>query len=49
MKELTLQGCGTALFTPFKKDGSVDFEAFAAGVVDLLDRRWKEILQKAGN
>lgn len=32
MKELTLQGCGTALFTPFKKDGSVDFEAFAAGV-----------------
>lgn len=27
-----LQGCGTALLTPFKKDGSVDFEAFAASV-----------------
>ncbi|MBP5397684.1 MAG: 4-hydroxy-tetrahydrodipicolinate synthase [Bacteroidales bacterium] len=27
-----LQGCGTALLTPFKKDGSVDYEAFAASV-----------------
>ena len=27
-----LCGCGTALLTPFKKDGSVDFEAFAASV-----------------
>lgn len=27
-----LEGCGTALLTPFKKDGSVDYEAFAATV-----------------
>lgn len=32
MKTLTLKGCGTALLTPFKKDGSVDYEAFAASV-----------------
>lgn len=28
----TLTGCGTALLTPFKKDGSVDYDAFAASV-----------------
>ena len=32
MKDLTLKGCGTALLTPFKKDGSVDYDAFAASV-----------------
>ena len=32
MKELTLKGCGTAMLTPFKKDGSVDWDAFAASV-----------------
>ena len=32
MKSLTLKGCGTALLTPFKADGSVDYEAFAATV-----------------
>lgn len=32
MKKLTLKGCGTALLTPFKADGSVDYEAFAASV-----------------
>ena len=32
MKPLTLKGCGTALLTPFKKDGSLDREAFAASV-----------------
>lgn len=32
MKSLTLKGCGTALLTPFKADGSVDLEAFAATV-----------------
>lgn len=32
MKALTLKGCGTALLTPFKKDGSVDFECFGATV-----------------
>ena len=32
MKNLTLKGCGTALLTPFKADGSVDYEAFAASV-----------------
>ena len=32
MKELFLKGCGTALLTPFKADGSVDYEAFAATV-----------------
>ena len=32
MKALTLKGCGTALLTPFKKDGSVDFDCFAATV-----------------
>ena len=31
MKPLTLKGCGTALFTPFK-DGKVDEAAFAATV-----------------
>ena len=32
MKSLTLKGCGTALLTPFKADGSVDYEAFATAV-----------------
>ena len=32
MKNFFLKGCGTALFTPFKADGSVDEEAFAATV-----------------
>lgn len=32
MKQLTLKGCGTAMLTPFKKDGSVDWDAFAASV-----------------
>ncbi len=32
MKSLTLKGCGTALLTPFKKDGSVDYDCFAANV-----------------
>ena len=32
MKSLTLKGCGTALLTPFKKDGGVDYDAFAASV-----------------
>ncbi len=27
-----LEGCGTALLTPFKKDGSVDYDAFSASV-----------------
>lgn len=43
MKSLFLSGCGTALVTPFKKDGSVDYEAYAAcidrqvaGGVDFL-------------
>lgn len=29
---MQLKGCGTALLTPFMKDGSVDYEAFAASV-----------------
>ena len=29
---MTLKGVGTALFTPFKKDGSVDYGTFAANV-----------------
>ena len=29
MKPLVLQGCGTALVTPFTADGAVDYEAFA--------------------
>lgn len=32
MKKLTLKGCGTALLTPFKADGSLDIQAFAATV-----------------
>lgn len=28
MKNLKLEGCGTALVTPFRKDGSVDFETY---------------------
>jgi 4-hydroxy-tetrahydrodipicolinate synthase len=32
MKPLTLKGCGTALLTPLKKDGSLDRDAFAASV-----------------
>ena len=43
MKPLVLQGCGTALVTPFTADGAVDYEAYArmvdrqvAGGVDFL-------------
>lgn len=43
MKSLFIAGCGTALVTPFNKDGSIDYEAFAkcidrqvAGGVDFL-------------
>ena len=32
MKSLVLKGCGTALLTPFKADGSLDLQAFAATV-----------------
>lgn len=32
MNNLQLKGCGTALLTPFKADGSVDYTAFAASV-----------------
>ena len=32
MNPLVLKGCGTALLTPFKPDGSVDYDAFAASV-----------------
>ncbi len=32
MSALDLRGCGTALVTPFKKDGSVDYDAFRAHV-----------------
>ena len=35
MKDLVLQGCGTALVTPFTADGAVDYEAYAA----LVDRQ----------
>lgn len=35
MKPLVLQGCGTALVTPFTADGAVDFDAFAR----LVDRQ----------
>lgn len=35
MKPLVLQGCGTALVTPFTADGAVDYEAYAA----LVDRQ----------
>jgi 4-hydroxy-tetrahydrodipicolinate synthase len=35
MKDLVLQGCGTALVTPFTADGAVDYEACAA----LVDRQ----------
>jgi 4-hydroxy-tetrahydrodipicolinate synthase len=34
-KDMFLQGCGTALVTPFLPDGSVDYEAYAA----LVDRQ----------
>ena len=29
---MQLKGCGTALLTPFKQDGSIDYEAFAKTV-----------------
>jgi len=32
MNKFQLKGCGTALLTPFKADGSVDYDAFAASV-----------------
>ena len=32
-----LKGCGTALFTPFKADGSVDYECFAANIDRQVD------------
>ena len=35
MEKLLLHGCGTALVTPFDKEGNVDYEAFAA----LVDRQ----------
>ena len=35
MKPLVLQGCGTALVTPFTPDGAVDYEAYAS----LVDRQ----------
>ena len=35
MKDLVLQGCGTALVTPFTADGAVDYEAYA----ELVDRQ----------
>lgn len=35
MKQLELKGCGTALVTPFREDGEVDYEAYAA----LVDRQ----------
>ena len=34
-KDVLLHGCGTALVTPFDKDGNVDYDAFAA----LVDRQ----------
>lgn len=34
-KDVLLHGCGTALVTPFLKDGEVDYDAFAA----LVDRQ----------
>ncbi|MBR6346903.1 MAG: 4-hydroxy-tetrahydrodipicolinate synthase [Bacteroidales bacterium] len=37
MKELLLKGCGTALFTPFTKEGGVDEDAFAASVRRQVD------------
>lgn len=35
MKSVIFSGCGTALVTPFKKDGTVDYDAYAA----LIDRQ----------
>ncbi len=35
MKPLVLQGCGTALVTPFTTDGAVDYEAYAR----MVDRQ----------
>lgn len=35
MEKLRLSGCGTALLTPFRKDGSVDYDAFSR----LVDRQ----------
>ena len=35
MKPLVLQGCGTALVTPFTPDGAVDYEAYAR----MVDRQ----------
>ena len=35
MKPLVLQGCGTALVTPFTADGAVDYEAYAR----MVDRQ----------
>ena len=35
MKDLVLQGCGTALVTPFTADGAVDYEAYGR----MVDRQ----------
>ena len=35
MGSLVLQGCGTALVTPFTADGAVDYEAYAR----MVDRQ----------
>lgn len=37
MEKLFLKGCGTALFTPFTRDGQVDEDAFAASVRRQVD------------
>ena len=39
MKKVTLQGTITALVTPFKKDGSVDFDALANLIDFQIDNK----------
>ncbi|MCQ2142938.1 MAG: 4-hydroxy-tetrahydrodipicolinate synthase [Bacteroidales bacterium] len=37
MNELIFKGCGTALVTPFKEDGSIDYEAYAKSVARQVE------------
>lgn len=48
MKKLQLRGTGTAIVTPFKKDGSVDYDAFKR-VVDMQIAGGVEMLVPLGS
>jgi 4-hydroxy-tetrahydrodipicolinate synthase len=48
VKKLTLRGTGTAIVTPFKKDGSIDYDAFKR-IVDMQIAGGVEMLVPLGS